>query len=103
MLELPVEGGGVLLVEADREEIPAGLVLASPKPGAVAARATRSLGEALAQLRPALSTIRAALLEHAPDQLSVELGVNFGGETGVIVAKGTAEVNLKLTMTWNRP
>jgi Trypsin-co-occurring domain 1 len=75
------------------------LTLASPKPGEAAARAARSLGEALAELGPMLSTIKARLLEHAPDQFSVEFGVKFGGETGVILAKGTAEVNLKLTMT----
>jgi len=28
--------------------------------------------------------------------------VKLGGETGTILAKGTAEVNLKITMTWDR-
>jgi hypothetical protein len=33
---------------------------------------------------------------------TVEFGVKLGGETGIILAKGTAEVNLKITMTWDR-
>jgi NTP-dependent ternary system trypsin peptidase co-occuring protein len=32
----------------------------------------------------------------------VKFGVKLGGETGIILAKGTAEVNLEITMTWNR-
>ncbi|ARX88508.1 hypothetical protein SMD44_07995 [Streptomyces alboflavus] len=27
----------------------------------------------------------------------------MGGETGVIIAKGTAEVNFTVRLTWNRP
>jgi hypothetical protein len=42
LLEVTVEDGAVLLVEADRAEIPQGLVLASPQPGQAAAKATRS-------------------------------------------------------------
>jgi hypothetical protein len=104
LVEVPVEDGAVLVVEADRQDLPGRLVLAStPKPGEVAARATRSLGESLEQLEPTLRTIKEKLLEHAPDHFSVEFGVKLGGETGVILAKGTAEVNLKMTMTWDRP
>ena len=36
------------------------------------------------------------------EELTVEFGVKLGGETGIILAKGTAEVNLKITMTWDR-
>jgi hypothetical protein len=104
LVEVPVEDGTVLIVEADRQDLPGGLVLAAaPKPGEVAARATRSLGEALEQLEPTLRTIKDRLLAHAPTHFSVEFGVKLGGETGVILAKGTAEVNLKMTMTWDRP
>lgn len=101
LLEVPVEDGVVLLVEADRQDIPGGLTLASPNPGEAAARATRSLADALGQLEPTLRTIKEKLLAHAPDHFTVEFGVKLGGETGVILAKGTAEVNLKMTMTWD--
>jgi hypothetical protein len=102
LLQVPVENGIVLLVEVEREDIPSDLVLASPRSGGVAAKATRSLGEALEQLGPVLQTIRTRLLTQAPDQFSVEFGVKLGGETGLVLAKGTAEANLKFTMTWNR-
>ena len=102
LLEVPVEDGAVLLVEVDRQDLPGELALASPMPGEAVPKATRSLGQALEQLEPMLRTIRATLLPHAPDHFSIEFGVKLGGETGVILAKGTAEVNLKMTMTWDR-
>jgi len=49
-----------------------------------------------------LRTIKDRLVASSPDHFSVEFGVKLGGETGVILAKGTAEVNLKVTMTWDR-
>jgi hypothetical protein len=93
--------GAVLLVEADRGDLPGGLVLASPQPGEVAARAARTLSDSLAQLEPMLRMVKDRLVASSPDSFVVEFGVKFGGETGVILAKGTAEVNLKITMSWN--
>ena len=96
------EGAPVVLVEADRADIPGDLVLASSDPGAAAAVATQSLSKSLERLEPLLRTVRDKLAACAPEQCSVEFGVKLGGETGIIVAKGTAEVNLKITMTWDR-
>ena len=97
-----VAGGPVVLVESDRNDIAGGLTLASPEPGQAAARASRSLAASLEQLEPVLRTLKDKLVASAPEHFTVEFGVKLGGETGVIVAKGTAEVNLKITMTWDR-
>lgn len=97
-----VEGGAVVLVESDRADIPIGLTLASPEPGQPAARAARSLSASLEQLEPVLRTVKDKLVASAPEHFTVEFGVKLGGETGIILAKGTAEVNLKITMTWDR-
>ena len=97
-----VAGGPVVLVESDRQDIAGGLTLASPEPGQAAARASRSLAASLEQLEPVLRTVKDKLVASAPEHFTVEFGVKLGGETGVIVAKGTAEVNLKITMTWDR-
>ena len=92
----------MVLVESDRNDISGGLTLASPEPGQAAARASRSLAASLEQLEPVLRTLKDKLVASAPEHFTVEFGVKLGGETGVIVAKGTAEVNLKITMTWDR-
>ena len=64
--------------------------------------ASRSLAASLEHLEPVLRTVRDKLVASAPEHFSVEFGVKLGGETGIILAKGTAEVNLKITMTWDR-
>ena len=97
-----VEGGAVVLVEADRGDIPGGLTLAAPDPGQAAAVAARSLSASLERLEPVLRTVNDKLVASAPEHFTVEFGVKLGGETGIILAKGTAEVNLKITMMWDR-
>jgi hypothetical protein len=49
-----------------------------------------------------LSTVRERLVSAGPEQFAVEFGIRLAGETGCILAKGTAEVNLKVTMTWKK-
>ena len=102
LLEVPAQDGAVLLVEVDNRDLPQDLVLASTSPGQAAAKATRSLVDSLDQLEPLLTALRHHLVSAAPDEFAVEFGVKFGGETGIILAKGTAEVNLKITMSWKR-
>ena len=68
----------------------------------VAARAQVTLEEALARLKPSLQKVTGLLKELSPDQTVVEFGLKVGGETGIIIAKGTAEVNFKITMSWGR-
>ena len=45
-----------------------------------------------------LTTLKEKLKTASPDHFTVEFGVTIGGETGIILAKGTAEVTFKITM-----
>jgi Trypsin-co-occurring domain 1 len=104
LMRVPVdnaEGAASVLVEVDSWEIPGGLVLA-PEPGRAAAAALRSLSASPEQLEPVLRTVKEKLVASAPEHFTVEFGVKLGSESGIILAKGTAEVNLKITMTWDR-
>jgi hypothetical protein len=104
-MRVPVDNGdnaASVLVETDSSDIPGGLVLASPEPGKAAATAVRSLSSSLEELEPVLRTVKEKLAASAPKNFTVEFGVKLGGETGIILAKGTAEVNLKITMTWGK-
>lgn len=106
LLEVPMGAepdDGVLLVEVDRADIPGELVLAArPEPGVAAAKATRTLAESLGHLEPLLRTVKEKLVAIAPDDIEVEFGVKIGGEAGIILAKGTADVHLTITMKWSR-
>ncbi len=96
LLSVPVGGGAdVVVFEVDRSEVPEDLVLASAEPGKVADRARTTLEEALASVKPSLAKVVQVLWEIAPDEATVEFGLKMGGEIGMIIAKGAAEVNLK--------
>jgi hypothetical protein len=103
LLGLSVEAASkdIVVFEVDPGEVPGDLVLASPDPGKVTARAQVTLEEALAKLKPSLHKIVHLLRDLSPEEAVVEFGLKMGGETGVIIAKGTAEVNFTVRMSWN--
>ena len=63
-------------------------------------RARITLEESLEKLKPSLRKIVHLLKELGPDEAEIEFGLKIGGETGVIIAKGTAEVNFTIRMCW---
>jgi uncharacterized protein (DUF1786 family) len=102
LLSVAVGGGvdDVVVFEVDRSELADDLVLASPEPGRVVARARVTLEDALAGVKPSLAKIVATLREIAPEETTVTFGLKMGGETGMIIAKGTAEVNFTVSLSW---
>jgi hypothetical protein len=90
----------IVLFEVDPSEVPGELVLASDEPGKAVARAGGTLDEALGRLRPTLKRIVETLHDLAPRETEIEFGLKVGGETGFIIAKGTAEVNFVIRMHW---
>lgn len=102
LIGLPVEAGSedILVFEVDGSEVSDDLVLASPEPGKVVARAQVTLEDALAKLKPSLQKVVHLLKDLSPDETVVEFGLKMGGETGVIIAKGTAEVNFNVRISW---
>jgi hypothetical protein len=102
LLGLPVaaDSNDILIFEVDPSDVSDELVLASPEPGKVVARAQVTLEEALTKLKPGLQKVVHLLKELSPDETTVTFGLKMGGETGVILAKGTAEVNFTVQMSW---
>ena len=102
LIEVPVEGGGRLLVQVSEQELPGDLQLASARRGEVIAQARQSLEHALDQIRPALQAVLDRLMAMSPDEASVEFGLALGAETGVVIAKGTSEMHFAVTLGWKR-
>lgn len=108
-MKLPVGDGtdDVIEVEASRFEVEglqeSGVVLAASDGDRFEARAF-SLASAVDHVLPALRTVVGRLRGgvHAPDEVTLQIGLQIGGETGFVFAKGTAEANIALTMTWRR-
>ncbi|MDN3027187.1 CU044_2847 family protein [Streptomyces sp. S.PB5] len=101
LVRIPLENGEFLIAEVDRRDIPEdAVVLASPDPGRPVAQASRTVESSLRTLRPALTGLTDALSALSPQAVSIEFGVKLGGETGVILAKGTAEVHFTVNVQW---
>jgi NTP-dependent ternary system trypsin peptidase co-occuring protein len=67
--------------------------------------AAASLAGALDRVVPALSMVLAKLqaVDPAVDEIAVNVGLRVGGETGLLLVRGTAEATFDVTMTWRRP
>ena len=102
VIEFPVDAGGCLLVQADEDDLPGSLELATLRPGEVAVRARESVEAAIDQIKPAINAVTSRLTAMAADEVAVEFGIVLGAETGAIIAKGTAEVHFTVTLTWKR-
>ncbi|MGH4007771.1 MAG: CU044_2847 family protein [Pseudonocardiaceae bacterium] len=103
LIEVPVDGGGRLLVQVSEAGLPGELQLASARPGEVVARARQSLEQSLDLIKPAVRAVLDRLVAMSPDEVRVEFGLTLGAETGVVVAKGTSEMHFAVTLAWKRP
>jgi hypothetical protein len=109
LLKVPVGDGtgDVIEVEVSRHDLEglqdSGVVLAASCGDRFEATAF-SLTSAAEHLLPALRTLVGRLRQgvHAPDEVTVQIGLQIGGETGFVFAKGTAEANIAVTMSWHR-
>jgi Trypsin-co-occurring domain 1 len=103
LIDVPVDGGGRLLVQASDDDLPGNLELAALRPGEVVARASESLEQALDQVKPAIQAVLGRLRAMSPDEVAVEFGILLSAETGVVIAKGRGEVHFAVTLTWRKP
>jgi Trypsin-co-occurring domain 1 len=97
---LSADSDDVVVFQADRQEVPDSLVLASDDADKMADRARVTLEDALSKLKPSLRKVIDLLKDLSPDETSVDFGLSVGGEYGMVIAKGTAQVNFAIHMTW---
>lgn len=97
LVEFPLEAGGSVIVQVDETET--GPVPAAT-PGEIAARARISFEEATARLRPIAQAVLAQVKDLGPREVTVELGLTFSAEAGVILAKTTGQGSCKVTLKW---
>jgi hypothetical protein len=94
------DGEGSVVFEAESYGSGSELELAAD--GGVMERAETSLRDALDRVRPALAQVTRTVRALEPDETEIQFGLKIGGESGVIVAKGTAEVNFAVRVVWKR-
>jgi hypothetical protein len=103
LLKVPVGDGGdtYVEVEVDLETIGGSVELVSDDPYEPAV-AKFSLASSIKNVVPAFRVLLDNLrgVDLGPDELSLELAMKIGGETGLIFAKGKTEASFVVKMTW---
>jgi hypothetical protein len=102
LIALPLDDSGQTVAVFETDGYLAGgadLELAADG-GGVVAKARTSLEGALREIRPAVEKVVDTVRALGPDKVEIEFGLKVGGETGVVIAKGTSEVNFVVRMQW---
>jgi hypothetical protein len=94
--------GGTIFVEVDLptttgdDRIPAG------QPGKKIIEAAGSFEEALGSIKTIAQSVVQQVKELAdqPDEVMVSFGIKLTGSANIVLASGSAEANLEVTMTW---
>lgn len=104
IVEMPVEGGGMLRLQGPEDSIPSGLVPAANPLGTetLIAKTDETVQAALDDLAPAINATTERMRKFAADEVTVEFGLLLGVEGGVVIAKGSAEVHFTVTLSWKR-
>lgn len=103
LIEFPLEGGGVILVEVDGAE-PTGSRVRGASPAEIAEKARQTFETSLERIKPAAAAIVAKIreLSDKPEQIEVEFGIKLSAEAGVVIASTGVEANFKVTLLWKR-
>jgi hypothetical protein len=106
LVEVPVGGvdGQSEVVKVQIEPQGDGLVRVA-RPGQVVARATRSLGEMVAAVRPVAQNFVEVFqdMPRRPDEISVEFGLALSAEADVVISSTSAQANFKVALVWRQP
>ncbi len=106
MLRVPIngtaEGDQFMEVEVDQRDLSGEVELVAGRPDL--GQAPFSLASSLRRVLPALHVMLDGLrsLAPGPDEVTVELGLKVGGESGLVFVKGTTEATFAVTLTWRR-
>ncbi|WP_162907556.1 CU044_2847 family protein [Allorhizocola rhizosphaerae] len=101
LLRVPVdETGAYFEVEVDERDVSGEVELVAGRPDM--ANAPFSLASSLRSVLPALHVMLDGLrsLAPGPDEVTVELGLKVGGESGLVFVKGTSEATFTVHLTW---
>ena len=104
IVELNEEGEAKIFVEVPDSVAPPGRRIARETAGGVLDDTAGDFEGALASIRRVANGFHEAVtdLVKAPDAAVVEFGVKLTAGAGIIIASGTAEANVKVTLTWKK-
>jgi hypothetical protein len=102
LVEYPLHDGGTVLVQV--EDVSSGPVTRGLGERAkdIAERSTQTFEEATRSVTPAAESLigRLQQLEHPPEDIALEFGIQLTAEAGAFIASVAAEANFKVSLTW---
>ena len=109
IVKFETEDGDIIYVEAEdmqfgREDNNQGLAVAGSEndEGKNIKNATSKFEKALEPIRKISNHLVQNIkdIDITPDEVSVELGLKFNAEAGIIISKASSEANIKINLTW---
>jgi hypothetical protein len=103
LIEFPLEGGGYIVVAASEDERPVtrGGVIRGFGPSELLSRSDQTHEAAIGRVQPAAEALKQLLRPgEAPDLVEIEFALS--ASFGAVIAKGSGEANLKVTLRWDR-
>ncbi len=100
-MQLTFADGGTIAVEVNDAPRPGG----AGRGGAdmmPSAQVVKTADEAFGSLARIANCLQTALKDSKPDSVTVSFSCNFSAAAGVVIAKGSADASLNITMVWNK-
>ena len=100
-MELPLESGGVVLFEIEERRVSKTLrgsgTDAYIKPG-------ETFDGVVRRFKPLLDSLAAQFRDFAgaPEQVSVELGIKFTAQAGMVITRASSDASLRLKLSWRK-
>jgi hypothetical protein len=103
LIEFPLEGGGVVLVEVEERD-EAGPQRAG-RLDEVIESSEKSFQAALRQIHPAVDALMETLqdLTSRPNEITAQFGIKLGAKAGAFLASADAEAQFTVTLKWSAP
>jgi len=102
IIQFKTRSGSQIAVEVDPQEAEGAQRVS--RGGRAVAEAAASLEDALSSVRPVVESMIEDLkdLTSPPSSVALEFGIKLSASLDAIIAKGTGEGNIKVTLTWNK-
>lgn len=102
LMEYELEGGGSVLVQVNTDDYAADELIPAASPDEVAAKATQTFEQSLGTVKQVAQSVmrQVEAIPRRPDEVTVAFGLTLAGSVNFLVASGSAEATLNVTLTW---
>lgn len=102
LVKYELDSGGTILVQVNADDYGVDELVPAASPDEVVAKATESFERALDTVKQVAESVvrQVETIPRKPDEVAVSFGVTLAGSVNFLVASGSAEATLNVTLTW---